>query len=141
MNKEPTHEPKETPTESVLNWRAKSGGTYHCITDGGSIESPTDKGDYIDDYRHSVGNYFQTEGEAEKYRDAKLEWNKFINMADWECNEYYAMCMRPNKTIRVSHIPEFDFGLPKFKSRTSCEYAFHSCNQELLQYYMEKGFR
>lgn len=52
--------------ESEVRWRAREGATYYLICGDGDINVSWDTRDDFDTKRYELGNYFQTEKEAEK---------------------------------------------------------------------------
>lgn len=62
-------------TEPMV-WRAKLTKRYYYIDNFGKISSNCDTYSSRDDNRYNLGNYFQTEKDAQKVLDSK-EWRKF----------------------------------------------------------------
>lgn len=62
-------------TEPML-WREKLTKRYYYIDDFGEISSNCDNYSTRDDNRYKLGNYFQTEKDAQKILDSN-EWREF----------------------------------------------------------------
>lgn len=62
-------------TEPMV-WRARCGKRYYYIDNFGEIDSNCDTYSTRDDNRYNLGNYFQTEKDAQKVLDSK-EWKEF----------------------------------------------------------------
>ena len=62
-------------TEPMV-WRAKLSKRYYYIDNFGEISSNCDTYSPRDDNRYNLGNYFQTEKDAQKVLDSK-EWRDF----------------------------------------------------------------
>ena len=60
--------------KTVKPWRAEPGGKYFFKSTAGYVDSAHENQDSIDNHRYLIGNYFQTEEEAE----ASLERDKAI---------------------------------------------------------------
>lgn len=56
--------------EITIGWRAeKNKGLYWYLGSGGTVNNDVECGQYIDDWRHSTGNYFKTKKEAKYYKE------------------------------------------------------------------------
>ncbi len=76
----------EEPKQSFKRWRAEMGGEYFFINDKGDVVGLTEAGDRFDNYRYLIGNYFQTEQEAEAHK-ARQEAIGRVTHAIIEANE------------------------------------------------------
>jgi len=77
---------KQKVKEEYKRWRGKEGEEYFCIDDNGDIYDDNDFNNKEDNFRYNTGNYFQTEKEAEQYRDRLLATTKVNDRID-ELNE------------------------------------------------------
>ena len=56
--------------EITIGWRAeKNKGLYWYLGSDGTVNNDVECGQYIDDWRHSTGNYFKTKKEAKYYKE------------------------------------------------------------------------
>lgn len=56
----------------IKRWRAGYKEDYFLLNSDGYIESDSDWGKEIDDFRYNIGNYFETEEEVEAYKERLL---------------------------------------------------------------------
>jgi hypothetical protein len=92
----------EEPKSTFKRWRNFHDDDYYYIGDYGHIENCEESLDGVDDHRYNIGNYFETEEQAEAYRD-KLIKVQAIKDRIAELNEGWE---------------------PKFKG-DNCNYAFY----------------
>ena len=59
--------------ENIVRWRAGYKKSYFCIVGNSDVTSSIDKGEYIDNTRHSIGNYFPTREMAEAFQKQYIE--------------------------------------------------------------------
>ena len=59
--------------ENIVRWRAVDRGSYSCIVGNSDVNSSIDKGEYIDDKRHSIGNYFPNKEMAEAFQKQYID--------------------------------------------------------------------
>lgn len=57
------------PEPEYKRWRAENGGEYYCVEIYGVVNPKYEDGRSIDDGRYNIGNYFQTEEEAQALAD------------------------------------------------------------------------
>ncbi len=100
--------------EENKKWRAEEGERYFMISDMGDIDFVPDDRDEIDDYRYSIGNYFQTLEDAEKYKEKLIVTQKLKDLAlrlnngvkiDWEdCRQakYYIYFDHDSRYLNIS---------------------------------------
>jgi hypothetical protein len=59
--------------KTVKRWRNFHDDDYYYLCDYGHIENCEQSLDGVDDHRYNIGNYFETEEEAEAYRDKLIK--------------------------------------------------------------------
>ncbi len=75
---------------------------YYYLNDCGETEIETDEDDPVDNFRYSIGNYFETKKQAENYKERLLIEQELKDIArelnkgekiDWndECQEKYCL--------------------------------------------------
>jgi hypothetical protein len=63
----------EEPKSTFKRWRNANDDDYYYLDDYGHIENCEESLDGVDDHRYNIGNYFETEEEAEAYRDKLIK--------------------------------------------------------------------
>jgi hypothetical protein len=63
----------EEPKSTFKRWRNANDDDYYYIGDYGHIENCEESLDGVDDHRYNIGNYFETEEQAEAYRDKLIK--------------------------------------------------------------------
>jgi hypothetical protein len=131
--------------KSGKRWRAEESCLYYYIDIYGDVESITEYGDAIDNYRYNTGNYSQTKEQAEAHRDRLLAIQKVTDAInelnegwtpDWSdsSEEKYYMSYSHNENwfdtyvyyfVQVSHL------LPFAKSKEILEQIIKDYEPEL----------
>ena len=75
--------------------RVEKGGLYWSLAENGEVVR-VDGSCKCADFDFSIGNYFKTEAEAERYRDKLIATQKLLDMCDDVTDEQY----NDNKTIK-----------------------------------------
>lgn len=68
--------------ETPRRWRARQGEEYWIATALGRVDSTAECGNYIDDDRHGIGNYFRTMEQAQAAADAIKAVLAYIQQPD-----------------------------------------------------------
>ena len=87
-------------------WRAKLGNRYLVVSITGGWDSIMEENSAMDNYRYSIGNYFQTEEEAEQ---AKLinKAKSRLNFKMLELNEGWTPDWKDKE--QKKHFPYYDY--------------------------------
>lgn len=76
-------EPKE---EKPIRWRAEDDKHYWYVGNDGCVRASVDI-DYDDDkYNYSIGNYFETRGEAEEYKKKLILQQQYKDWCRFNCD-------------------------------------------------------
>lgn len=59
----------ETKKLEPIRWRAQGGETYYCLNSWGEVIASIECNTKVDNDRHEIGNYFQTEVAVKPYAD------------------------------------------------------------------------
>lgn len=109
-------------------WRAEKGGTYYHFES--EIEIDTD-GDFVDDERYSIGNYFQTENLAEDHRDWLLSVQALNDALVYDA-EGSVIVLNATEFIAI---PSDGYGTPppllKLATKASAEWVIANMDYEL----------
>lgn len=125
--------------EEGKRWRAKEGGLYFYVTDGGIVSYANESNNYADKFMYFSHNYFEFEGEAriyarvletemllKKYAD---EYNKEFGVSKWHFA--YDDCTVDHQEIKaIKYInAETTTILPRIIYFSSYEIALFAVNE------------
>lgn len=139
--------------EEYKRWRAERGEEYYTLLSSGSIlkfiEGPAS--DLIDDACYAIGNYFQTEAEAQaavKYLKAlavvrddakgfKPDWKDSEQKRFVVCFDVAGHCLRTTDMLQL--IDNGVFGLPYFATKGDAKASIKKHKAEWLTIFGLKG--
>lgn len=125
-------------------WRAELEEKYYYLDDDGDVNFSTEYNYSFDNFRYNIGNYFQTEKEAEAYRERLLAVKKIKDWAlenasfepDWEHGgqkKWVINYNHKNSSFQTDcwYTLQFQTELPSFKSDDDAKQCIKEMDQEL----------
>lgn len=95
--------------EEGKRWRAKEGGLYFYVTDGGIVSYANESNNYADKFMYFSHNYFEFEGEARIYArvlETEMLLKKYADEHNGEfgdCKFYLIWLKTANELIELTY--------------------------------------
>lgn len=124
-------------------WRAEAGDRYFQLWSDGDISANTESGGEYDNFRHLVGNYFQTKEQAESYKqflqavgeikqyivengmEFKPDWK---NDEQFKCYVYHGGDEWERGSATTCHQPSI---IPYLAEQSHAQAIIRDCNKQL----------
>lgn len=100
--------------EKDKRWRAKDGGLYFYVTDGGIVSYANESNNYADKFMYFSHNYFEFEGEARIYArvlETEMLLKKYADEHNGEFADfkYYLFWVGADNELRIDLVPSYSY--------------------------------